>query len=224
LVGATYFISGRVATEKGNPISGVEISAGEGITATTDATGNYTITNLISDTYTLTTTKEFHSFTPSSLEVTVPPDQSGQDFVGIPLIVYLPMIANNYCPDFFPDDTRGLTATNFALQDRSDYTVNGRIWFEFTIVNNSGGDVAYNRLGVLPKKDGVDRFDWFQQSYGGPNATMKPAGRVHEDNIKLPETGNYTLRLAICFETWEACNGSGGNWVTLSPELPANIN
>lgn len=123
-----------------------------------------------------------------------------------------------------PDDTRGLVATNFALQDRSNYTVGGQVWFEFTLVNTTGGEVPYNRLGVLPKKDGGDRFNWFQQSYGGPNATIKPAGLTHEDNIKLPETGTYTLRLAICFETWEACNGSGGSWATLSPEIVVNIN
>jgi hypothetical protein len=110
------------------------------------------------------------------------------------------------------------------LQDRSDYTVGGRIWFEFTVINTAGGEVPYNRLGVLPKKDGVDRFEWFQQSYGGPNASMKPAGLSHEDNIKLPEAGGYTLRLAICFETWEACNSSGGNWATMSPEIFVNIN
>jgi hypothetical protein len=123
-----------------------------------------------------------------------------------------------------PDDTRGLTATSFALQDRSSYTVNGRVWFEFNIVNTTGGEVPYRRLGVLPRKDGVDRYDWFQQSYGGPNAAMKPAGLSHEDNIKLPEAGSYTLRLAICFETWDACNSGGGSWATMSPEIPININ
>ena len=123
-----------------------------------------------------------------------------------------------------PDDTRGLTATNFRLQDRSNYTVGGQVWFEFTIVNTTGGEVPYNRLGVLPRKGGVDRFDWFQQSYGGPNASIKPAGLSHEDNIKLPEAGSYTLRLAICFETWEASNSSGGSWAAMSPEIPININ
>lgn len=110
------------------------------------------------------------------------------------------------------------------MQDRSNYTVNGRIWFEFTIVNTTGGEVPYNRLGVLPKKDGVDRFDWYQQSYGGPNASMKPAGLTHEDNIQLPEAGGYTLRLAICFETWETCKTSAGSWATMSPEIFVNIN
>lgn len=123
-----------------------------------------------------------------------------------------------------PSGARGLTATNFALQDRSNYTVGGQIWFEFTLVNSTGGEVPYNRLGVMPRKDGNDRLDWFQQSYGGPNASIKPSGLSHEDNIKLPEAGNYTLRLAICFDGWEACNSGGGTWATLSPEFPITVN
>jgi hypothetical protein len=124
-----------------------------------------------------------------------------------------------------PSGARGLTATHFGLQDRSSYTVGGLIWFDFNIVNTSGGDVPYHRLGVMPRKDGNDRLDWFQQSYGGPNASIKTGGLSHEDNIKLPEAGNYTLRLAICFDDWDGCNsGSGGTWETLSQEILVTIN
>jgi len=124
-----------------------------------------------------------------------------------------------------PPDTRGLTATAFNIQcERSNLGVNQAIWFDFQIVNSTGGEVAYNRLGVMPRKDGQDRVDWFQQSYGGPNASMKPQGLTHEDHIKLPESGNYTLRLAICFDGLEGCNGGGGTWATLSPEIQVTIN
>ena len=122
-----------------------------------------------------------------------------------------------------PQDTRGLTATSFNLQPRSDFRVNQQIWFDFSLVNSTGGEVPYARLGVMPRKGGADRPEWFQQSYGGPNATIKPQGLNHEDNIKLPESGTYTLRLAICFDSWEACNSGGGNWATLSNEIPVDI-
>jgi hypothetical protein len=122
-----------------------------------------------------------------------------------------------------PQDTRGLVATHFGLQPRSDYRVNQQLWFDFSIVNNTGGEVPYYRLGVMPRKDGADRIEWFQQSYGGPNATIKPQGLNHEDNIKLPESGTYTLRLAICFDSWEACNSGGGTWVTMSNEISITI-
>jgi hypothetical protein len=123
-----------------------------------------------------------------------------------------------------PPSARGLTATAFNIQSRSNYSVGGLIWFDFTIVNSTGGDVPYNRLGVMPRKDGGDRGDWFQQSYGGPNAAIRPDGLTHEDNIKLPEAGNYTLRLMICFDGYDACNSGGGTWVTLSPEISVTIN
>ena len=135
-----------------------------------------------------------------------------------------PPPTNTPVPQPPPQDTRGLVATAFNIHSRSDFRVNQQVWFDFEIVNTTGGEVPYNRLGVMPRKDGQDRGDWFQQSYGGPNATIKPQGLVHEDNIKLPESGNYTLRLAICFDGWESCNSGGGTWATLSPEIPITIN
>ncbi|UCG25166.1 MAG: hypothetical protein JSW55_03985 [Chloroflexota bacterium] len=122
-----------------------------------------------------------------------------------------------------PPSARGLTATAFNIQPRSNYSVGGLIWFDFNIVNNTGADVPYNRLGVMPRKDGGDRGDWFQQSYGGPNAAIRPGGLTHEDNIKLPEAGSYTLRLAICFEDVNACRSGQEPWVTLSHEIPITI-
>lgn len=122
-----------------------------------------------------------------------------------------------------PQDTRGLVLTSFNIQSRSDFRVNQQVWFDFNLSNTTGGEVPYFRLGVLPRKGGSDRFDWFQQSYGGPNATIKTGGLEHEDNIKLPEAGTYTLRVAICFDSWEGCNSGGGTWVTLSQEVPVTI-
>jgi hypothetical protein len=76
----------------------------------------------------------------------------------------------------------------------------------------------------MPRKDGTDRFNWFQQSYGGPDATIKPSGLTWEDHIELPETGNYTLRLVMCFDGWDTCTSGAGTFVTLSPEIPVTIN
>jgi hypothetical protein len=123
-----------------------------------------------------------------------------------------------------PSGVAGLTVTSFTLQDRSEFKPNGRIWYEFTIVNSTGGEVSYNSLGVLPRKDGGDRVDWYKHSYGGPKASIKPSGLNHEDNIKIPEKGGMTLRLVMCFDGFEACTNAGGNFVTLSPELPITIN
>lgn len=123
-----------------------------------------------------------------------------------------------------PPDTRGLVTTHFGLQDRSSYTVNGAIWFEFSIANNAGGSVPFGALGVMPKKDGGDRLDWYQHSWGGNNDAISVAGLSWEDNIKLPEPGNYTLRLVICFEDFGVCRAGGGTWVPMSHEIPVTIN
>jgi hypothetical protein len=118
----------------------------------------------------------------------------------------------------------GLVASYFALQDRSNYSAGGKVWYEFTVSNSTGNEVAYNALGVMPKKDGVDRFEWYQQTYGGPNSTIKPGGLTWEDRIELPEAGSYTLRLVICFDGFNNCLQGGGTWHTLSDEIPVQIN
>lgn len=118
----------------------------------------------------------------------------------------------------------GLVASHFALQDRSDYSAGGSVWYEFTVSNSTGGEVSYNALGVMPKKDGVDRFEWYQQTYGGQNSTIKPGGLTWEDRIKLPEPGSYTLRLVICFDGFDTCLQGGGAWHTLSDEIGVQIN
>jgi hypothetical protein len=117
----------------------------------------------------------------------------------------------------------GLIAANFAVQPRAEFTVNGSVWFEFDVANQTGGEVPYNAIGVMPKKDGVDRRDWYQQSYGGPDSTVKPGGLQWEDRIKLPEPGNYTIRLVVCFDGWDTCMQQRGTWHNLSQEIPITI-
>ena len=82
---AIYSVSGHVADAGGAPIPGVTVSAAGGYSAVTDATGAYAITGLIAGSYTLTAAKANYRFAPSSRNVTLPPDATGQDFVGTPL-------------------------------------------------------------------------------------------------------------------------------------------
>lgn len=117
----------------------------------------------------------------------------------------------------------GLIASHFAVQDRAELRKNGKVWFEFTIDNQTGNDVGYYSLGVMPKKDGVDRVEWYQQSYKGRNSTIKPGGFSWEDNIQLPEAGDYTLRLVMCFDSFESCTTRSGTYQSLSGEIPVKI-
>lgn len=126
-------------------------------------------------------------------------------------------------PTAVPVNTRGLSGS-FSLLPESQYTVNGNIWFRFTVTNSSGQNVPYEALGALPKKNGVVRGDWFKRSWGGNNDSIGTGGLTADDWIKLPETGNYTLMLAVCFDPLSACQSGASPWVILSPEVPVTIN
>ena len=78
----TYTIYGHVADSLNDPISGVMISTNTGASAYTNAIGTYAITNLITDTYTVTPSLVGYTFTPPSRTVSVPPDATGVDFIG----------------------------------------------------------------------------------------------------------------------------------------------
>jgi hypothetical protein len=136
----------------------------------------------------------------------------------------VPPTATAVPPTAPPVGANGLIASLFEIQDRAVLQVNQPVWFGFNVANSTGGDVPYNALGVMPKKDGVDRKEWYQQSYGGPDSVIRPGGLQWEDNIKLPEAGNYTLRLVICFDGFDACLQQRGTWHTLSQEIPVTIN
>lgn len=122
-----------------------------------------------------------------------------------------------------PETVNGLSGAHFALQPRAQIQVGGQIWFEFTVANSTGNAVPFNLLGVMPRKNGVDRREWYQNSWGGNNDVIPPGGLSWDDNIKLPESGSYTLRLVICFDSPEACRGGSGTWHTLSQEIPVNL-
>ncbi len=123
-----------------------------------------------------------------------------------------------------PVTINGLSGTHFALQDRSNIAVNGKIWFEFSVANATGANVPFSTLGVVPRKDGKDRWEFFQKSYGGNNDSIKPSGLNWEDNMYISEAGAYTLRLVICFDDYATCRAGGGTHHTLSPEIPITLN
>lgn len=123
-----------------------------------------------------------------------------------------------------PGSPNGIRATHYALQERSEISVNGKIWFEFEIANDAGGDVSYSALGTMPRKDGVDRLEWYQNSWGGDGAVIDTGGLRWEDNMRIPEAGDYTLRLVICFESKDVCRSGNGTFHTLSSEIPITLN
>ncbi|MEA3400635.1 MAG: carboxypeptidase regulatory-like domain-containing protein [Armatimonadota bacterium] len=75
----TYTISGVISDSRGHRIAGVTVSDGTRTAVTTDA-GRYTLSGVAASTVTVTPSKAGLAFDPESLEVTVPPDSSGNDF------------------------------------------------------------------------------------------------------------------------------------------------
>ena len=121
-------------------------------------------------------------------------------------------------------DTRGLSSTFFQLHDGQSPNVGSGnpIWFHFIVANSGGIPVPFGGLGVLPRKDGADRFDLFQASWG--NDAVQPSGLDWIDHIDISEGGNYTLRLAVCFDvSVDQCRQGAGNWATLSAEIPVTV-
>ena len=80
--GIGYSISGNITNLFGSPLDGVTVSAGAGYNAITDASGNYSINNVITGTYTIIPSLVGYSFSPPSLPVSVPPNAVDQDFIG----------------------------------------------------------------------------------------------------------------------------------------------
>ncbi len=54
------------------------------------------------------------------------------------------------------------------------------------------------------------------------NDVISPGGLNWDDHINLPEAGNYTLRMVVCFDG-AACLAQTGTWHTLSNEIPVTI-
>jgi hypothetical protein len=77
----TSTISGSVTEANGSPVEGVTISASDGSSATTASDGSYTFSGLADGSYTLSAAKSGCNFALASLNVSVPPDATGQSFI-----------------------------------------------------------------------------------------------------------------------------------------------
>ncbi len=89
----TYRISGRVIDSAGRGVAGATVQAGER-SATTDADGFYTLSDLPAGDYTLTASTSGCTIAPAQRTVTVPPDGVNQDFNAVCLTerIFLPLI------------------------------------------------------------------------------------------------------------------------------------
>lgn len=75
----TFTIAGTVYDNSGNRLQGVTVTTGSK-TAVTNAAGQYIVTGLVANTYTLAATKTGYAFSPTTQDVTVPASATGVDF------------------------------------------------------------------------------------------------------------------------------------------------
>jgi hypothetical protein len=123
-----------------------------------------------------------------------------------------------------PTNANGLVGQSFALQPgRSSLTPGGQIWYEWRIGNTSGGGVPYSTIGVMPRRNGQDIVAWYQNNWGGNNDVMPPEGLSWPSWLAIPEAGDYTIRLVVCFDGFQNCLNGGGTFYTLSQEIPVSI-
>lgn len=123
-----------------------------------------------------------------------------------------------------PTNANGLQGGGFGLQDwRTSLTPGGQIWYEWTVVNTTGSGVPYSTIGVMPREGGEDIVAWYQNNWGGNNDVMPPEGLSWPSWLSIPEAGDYTLRVVVCFDGYETCIRGGGTFYTLSQEIPVSI-
>ncbi len=156
----TYSISGRVADGSGSPISGVTVATHAGHTTSTDGNGNYTLSGLPAGGYTVTPSKSSYTFL-ASRYVMVPPNATGQDFVG------------TYTPDTFSISGRvtdsggnpisGVTVATHAGHTTStdgngNYTLSGLPAGGYTVTPSKSGYTfsASRYVTVPPNATGQD--------------------------------------------------------------------
>lgn len=123
-----------------------------------------------------------------------------------------------------PVNANGLVGQSFVLQDwRTSLTPGGQIWYEWRVGNTSGAGVPYSTIGVMPRRNGQDIVAWYQNNWGGNNDVMPPEGLSWPSWMSIPEAGDYTLRLVVCFDGFQNCLNGGGTFFTLSQEIPVSI-
>jgi hypothetical protein len=103
-------LGGQVTDWHGTPFGEVTLALSIGVSATTDARGMYTFTNLLHGTYLLTPTLTGYTFVPPTRSVTLMPDTTDQDFTILagPVAISVPVGTAQWPISLVYTDTQGL--------------------------------------------------------------------------------------------------------------------
>ena len=206
-VAGAYSITGKITTNGTTGIAGVTVSTNNGlITTTSDAGGNYTLSGLLADSYTITPSKAEYTFSAVSLPVTVGPNATGINFLGTPVTYTISgkvALSGGFAvAGATLSDGAGHTTTSDAL---GNYTLSGLPAGSYTITPSKALYSAFtpsNRVVTVgPSKIAMDFVGTtLLYSVSGKvtsNGTTAIAGVMIVDNLGRSATtdagGNYTL-------------------------------
>ncbi len=106
-------------------------------------------------------------------------------------------------------------------ENRTTYAVGEQVFFVFEAENRTDKDVPFGILGL--KSDGNVPFQtsWTSDVY--KHAVKANSVFRNEDRIVFPAAGRYTVRLAICFATYDDCRSGSPDWEEFAPGVVVTI-
>lgn len=123
-----------------------------------------------------------------------------------------------------PVNANGLIGTEIYIENpKQVYAPNEQIWVAYRIGNTAGYSVPYSAFGIMPRSGSSDLRDHFHVHWSGQDTEIRPEGFSWNAWIALPEPGDYTLRLVICFNDYDGCFNGTGDYYTLTEAIPIKI-
>lgn len=211
---ATYTISGTV-TSNGSGLSGVSIST-SGASATTDSSGNYTLSGLANGTYTVTPSLSGYTFTPSSQSVSV----NGANQTGINFTATASGGGDTPLTSGSPvNGTVSSSSVNGAWNYYYIDVPSGATKLEVKLTNLTADADLYDRQGSHPTTSTFDGRSWNSGTTSEDIVQNNPASGRWYIGVTNYATGtiNYTVEAIV--------TGSGGGDTTpptVSITSPAN--
>lgn len=221
----SFNISGCVKEPDETPIPDVTLSTPGGISATTNNTGTYTLTNLITGTYEVVPIKSGYSFSPYTRTITVPPSATDQDFVGTPCS------ADQWNVEFFTNrDLQGnptltrcdsaidfywgesspdplLTKDNFSAKWHRTVDFSKSGWYRFRTFTDDG-----LRLYI---DDDLVIDDWVARSFDEMSETVYLEQGAHHIRMEYVEWSDDSM----AYLNWYLCpNGEGDCDLNITPQ------
>ena len=218
---AVYTISGTVKDGSGNPVKGVTVSAGTGLTATTAADGTYTIANVPAGTYALAPSLSVYSFTPATLSETVSTSNiTGANFTityftvtassdktsgNEPLTVsFSSAVAGGLGPYTFDWSFGDGTSDGTTASISHTFTQTGLYTVQLTVTDANNNSVAANAISIQVGQPTLAVTATSSKTGGGPAAPMTVAFAA----TATGGSGSYTYAWTF---------GDGGSGTGASP-------